>query len=90
MCVTVAATTAFGMLTSSWRSVSIRVLTKPTDLTVPSVSPIFTNSPGLSDLVYISMRPLTAWLTIPDEPIDSIKPTNTPMPLKASLLVPGM
>ena len=41
-------------------------------------------------LVYISISPLTAWFTTPDAPIDSIRPTNTPMPLNASLSLPGM
>ena len=68
----------------------MRVFTNPTDSTVPSVSPICTYSPGRSARVYISIRPLTAWLTIPEEPIESIRPTNTPMPLNAWLSLPGM
>ena len=77
-------------MTSTLRSVSMRVVRKPTEVTVPSVSPTCTNSPGRSAFVYISIRPLTAWFTTPDAPIDSIRPTNTPMPLKASLSLPGM
>ena len=89
MRVTLEAITALGMLISSWRRVSIWVFRNPTAVTVPSVSPICTNSPGRSARVYISIRPLTAWLTMPDAPIDSMRPTNTPMPLKASLPLPG-
>ena len=61
----------------------------PIEVTVPSVSPICTNSPGRSERVYISIIPLTAWLTIPEDPIDSMRPTNTPTPLNASLSLPG-
>ena len=82
--------TAFGMLISSRRTVSIRVVRKPIDFTTPSVSATWTNSPGRSTRVYISISPLTAWLTIPEDPIESIRPTNTPTPLNASLSLPGM
>ena len=35
------------------------------------------------------MKPLISWFTMPLEPSETISPTKTLTPLKASLLLPG-
>ena len=40
--------------------------------------------------MYIRISPLAAWPTMPDAPIETIRPTSTDSPLNASLPEPGM
>src|SRR5262244_516263 len=87
--VMVARTTAFGTLTSSSVGVRILVEKSPTLITAPSTSPTRTQSPARSVREKVRIKPPAAWPTMPDAPRDTITPTRTLRPLKASLLEPG-
>ena len=77
-------------MSSSPSPVRTRVVNMPISTIVPSWSPMRTYSPGRYVRVYIRMRPLAAWPTIPDAPIDTIRPISTDRPLNASVSDPGM
>ena len=57
------ATTAFGTVTSSWRGVRSFVASAPVCTTVPSTSPILTNSPIRTAREYVIMKLLMTWFT---------------------------
>ena len=82
-------TSAFGIVTSSFRSVVILVDSVPSWVTVPSTSPILTKSPTRTAREKVTIRPLITWFMMPVEPSEIISPRNTLTPLKASELAPG-
>ena len=58
-------------------------------MTVPSMSPIRTNSPRFSTRVYMIVSPASARPTTLAPPSEIMSPTSTDKPLKASVFEPG-
>lgn len=85
--VTLPLITAFDTLDVAQRLIRV-VRTRPRS-PCPSVSPTCNLAGMQSAFVYMSMRPLTAWLTTPDAPIDIMRPTNTLMLLEGLAVAAG-
>ena len=78
-----------GSVNTSPRPVRMHVVNIPNSVTVPSYSPMRTNSPGRKVRVYVRINPAAACPTTLVAPSEIIKPINTDKPLKASVPAPG-